>query len=100
MVAVARRKEKHREHREHRERCARCGKVISRKQVPSVWHNHVVCQHCHGKLRALEPAMALCKGIKLDLRSPNHPDRGATILHPGRILGRWVAAMKQTLHLS
>ncbi|HSZ59949.1 MAG TPA: hypothetical protein VK797_30180 [Tepidisphaeraceae bacterium] len=90
MVAIAAR----------RERCARCGQVISRRQVPSVWHNHIVCGRCHSKLRALEPAMALSKAVQPDLQFARHPDANAQSHHPGQVLGRCVAAMKRTFHFA
>ena len=93
MVAIAAR----------RERCARCGQVISRRQVPSVWHNHIVCGRCHSKLRALEPAMALSKAVQPDLGNlpgtlmpmPNLINLRASVL--GRCV---VTAMKRTFHFA
>jgi hypothetical protein len=77
-----------------KERCARCGLAISRRRTPFVWHQHVVCEHCHGKLRAYEPAMAFCPGAKPVLRyarggaADNRP-------HPG--VARWMASVGRKL---
>ena len=51
-----------------KERCARCGVAMGRGMTPCVWHEHVVCEHCHSRLRAYEPAMAFCPGAKPVLR--------------------------------
>jgi hypothetical protein len=89
MVAIATRREK----------CARCGKVISRRHVPSVWHDHIVCDRCHCKLRALEPAMALSKGVRPELRYAKHSNADPSTSQPGHVLGRWVTVIRRTLHL-
>jgi len=40
--------------------CANCGKPLDKFQAPCVWREQVVCPACHSKLRAQEPAAALC----------------------------------------
>ncbi len=83
MVAQASRKE----------RCARCGLVISGRRTPFVWHDNVVCEHCHGKLRAIEPAMALCAGARPVLRFA----RGGRGNEPSAPrMGRWMATVRRT----
>ena len=89
MVAVAARKET----------CARCGQVIKRNQIPAVWHDNVVCERCHGRLRALEPAMALSKALRPRLQFGKGAPESPAAHHPGQILGRCVAAMKKTFHI-
>jgi len=76
-----------------KELCARCGTAISSRRTPCVWHEHVVCEHCHSRLRAYEPAMAICPGAKPVLRYA----RGAadTPRRPG--VGRWVSSMGRKL---
>jgi hypothetical protein len=82
-----------------RERCARCGQQISSRATPSVWHEHIVCERCHSKLRALEPAMALSKTVRPDLPYARRPEAHSDSRHPGQILGWCYAAMKRTLHV-
>ena len=40
--------------------CASCGRPLDDVQMPLVWHEKPVCPACHSKLRAQEPASALC----------------------------------------
>ena len=101
MVALAPKKQpkQHKHSHSHpqkkvrREVCARCGVTISSRRTPFVWHEHVVCEHCHGKLRAYEPAMAFCPGAKPVLRYA----RGAEVERSHARLGRWVASVGRKL---
>jgi hypothetical protein len=77
-----------------RERCARCGLVISRRRTPFVWHDHVVCEHCHGKLRAIEPAAALCPAAMPVLRFALG---GQEHRSPRPRVSRWMASMRRRL---
>lgn len=72
------------------ERCARCGEGISRRATPSVWRDHVVCARCHSKLRAIEPAMAICPGAEPVLRYA----RSASKANPDRPFGGWLRAVR------
>ena len=80
----------------HAEKCCRCGKPLSKRQPASVWHDHIVCERCHAKLRALEPAMALSRAVKPELPFAKRPDAHPSRPHPGQILGRYMSAMKRT----
>jgi len=71
-----------------KERCARCGTSISSRRTPCVWHEHIVCEHCHSRLRAYEPAMAICPGAKPVLRYA----RGAAESRP-RGITRWMGSV-------
>jgi hypothetical protein len=95
MVAPVSAKEriKERTKEKPRERCARCGVAISRRRTPFVWHQHIVCEHCHGKLRAYEPAMAFCPGAKPVLRYA----RGAEDQNRPHGVGRWMASVGKKL---
>ena len=75
-----------------KERCARCGVTISSRRTPCVWHQHVVCEHCHSRLRAFEPGMAFCPGAK-----PYLPyARGATDARPHGV-GNWITSLSRKL---
>ena len=74
-----------------KERCARCGVTIT-DAAPSVWHEHIVCEHCHSRLRAYEPAMAICPGAKPVLRYA----AGAEIAPPPGVTG-WMTSMGRKL---
>jgi ribosomal protein L37AE/L43A len=95
MVAPvsAKQRQKQKVQEKPRERCARCGVPISRRLTPFVWHQHVVCEHCHGKLRAYEPAMAICPGAKPVLRYA----RGAKNDDRPRGKGRWMVSFGRKL---
>ena len=75
-----------------RERCARCGVAISSRRTPCVWHEHIVCAHCHGRLRAYEPAMAFCPGAK-----PVLPYARGAQNAPAHGLSRWMTSMGRKL---
>jgi hypothetical protein len=76
------------------EKCARCGKQINHRQIPSVWHQHVVCARCHCKLRALEPAMALSRSVRPQLPYANDPDAHGRKRHPGQMIRRCLEVVR------
>ena len=89
----AHRKESPRKEAPRKERCARCGVTIAGKLTPCVWREHIVCEHCHSRLRAYEPAMAICPGAKPVLRYA----RGAEDARPHPGVGGWMSSMGRKL---
>jgi len=83
-----------------REICARCGRKISSRVMPYVWRDNVVCQHCHTRLRALDPAIALSRGAMPVLRYTQTSRRQNPLPRPGTVLGRCFAVVKTGLRLA